>query len=269
MSSVPPLGQLLDEALQPSGQTGEAGVIRLPCDDVLLRWHGGSFDDPLPRWESRRRDRSTHREPLPKDVANCNHRGMPVELSDSPAHQSSGRRRTLAWVLGPVLALVLGGVVVRTVMMRDRPPLASRPLLIRTLDHPLIMLGGEPQSRFDPPQAGQRAGIPPPAVFQAWLRLTRHSIYDRAIPSSKPIPATLAWWSRPGRAPIGSPGQLVWLFQFTSVPCFEVGFVPPGQPAPPPDRDGCDEYHMFDAQSGAEVGEGFITRAGAAVLRPP
>lgn len=194
---------------------------------------------------------------------------MPVELSDTPAHQSSGRRRTVRWVLGLVLALVLGGAVIRTVVIRDRSPLASRPLQIRTLDHPLILLGTEPRNRFDPPRAGQRAGIQAGAVFQAWLRLTRHSIYDRAIPSSKPIPVTLAWWSRPGRAPIGSPGRLVWLFQFTSVPCFDVGFVPPGAPTPPPDRDGCDEYRMFDARSGAEVGEGFITRAGAAVLRPP
>jgi hypothetical protein len=38
---------------------------------------------------------------------------------------------------------------------------------------------------------------------------------------------------------------------------------------PPPDRDGCDEYQMFDAQSGAAVGESFVTRAGAVALRPP
>jgi hypothetical protein len=194
---------------------------------------------------------------------------MPVELSDTPVRQSSGRRRTVGWVLGSVLALVLAGVVVRTVMMRDRSPLASRPLLIRTLDHPLIMLGGEPQNRFDPPQAGQRAGVPAAAVFQAWLRLTRHSNYDRAIPSSKPIPVTLARWSQPRRSQVASPGRLVWLFQLTSVPCFRVGFVPPGQPTPPPDRDGCDEYRMFDAQSGAGIGGGFSTMAGAAVLRPP
>gem|GEM_PF-5498643 len=171
-------------------------------------------------------------------------------------------------MLGVVLVLALGGVVVRTVVMRDqRSPLASRPLLIRTLDHPLILLGGEPQNRFDPPPVGQRAGIPAAAAFQAWLRLTRHS-YDRAIPNSKPIPVTLARWSRPGPAPLGSPGRLVWLFQLTSVPCLEAGFLPPGQPTPPPDRDGCDEYRMFDAQSGAAVGEGLITRAGNVVLRP-
>jgi hypothetical protein len=157
---------------------------------------------------------------------------------------------------GLALALVLGGVVVRTVVMRDRSPLASRPLLIRTLDHPLILLG--PQNRFDPPRAGQRVGIQAAAVFQAWLRLTRHSIYDRAVPSPKPIPVTWAWWSLPGRTPIGSPGRLVWLFQFTSVPCFDVGFVPPGAPTPLPDRHGCDEYRRFDARSGAEVAEGFI-----------
>lgn len=167
-----------------------------------------------------------------------------------------------------VFALALGGVLVRTVVMRDqRSPLVYRPLLIRTLDHPLIVLGGQPQSRFDPPRAGERAGIPAAAVFQAWLRLTRHS-YDRVIPSSTPIPATLARWSRPGRAPVGSPGRLVWLFQLTSVPCLEAGFVPPGQPARPPDRDGCNEYWMFDARSGAAVGEGLITRAGEVVLRP-
>jgi len=205
---------------------------------------------------------------LLKGIATCDHRGMPAELSDTPARQPTGRRRTVGWVLGLVLALVLGGAVVRTVVVRDRSPLASRPLLIRTLDNPLILLGTEPQNRFDPPRAGQRAAIPATAVFQAWLRLTRHSIYDRAIPSAKPIPVRLAWWSRPGRAPVGSPGRLVWLFQLTSVPCFDVGFVPPGQPTPPPDRDGCDEYRMFDARSGAEVGESLITRAGALALRP-
>jgi hypothetical protein len=194
---------------------------------------------------------------------------MPVELSETPARQSPGRRRTVVWVLGLVLALVLAGVVFSTVMIRNRAPLASRPLLIRTLDHPLIMLGSEPQNRLDPPQPGQRAGIPAAAVFQAWLRLNRHSIYDRAIPSSKPIPVTLARWSQQHRSRVASPGRLVWLFQLTSVPCFEVGFVPPGQPTPPPDRDGCDEYHLFDAQSGAEVGGGFGTLAGNAVLRSP
>ena len=206
---------------------------------------------------------------LPKGLATCHDRGMPVELSDPSARQSSGRRRTVGWVLGLALALVLGGVVVRTVVLRDRSPLASRPLLIRALDHPLILLGTEPRNRFDPPPAGQRASIPAAAVFQTWLRLTRHSLHDRAITNSKPIPVTLAWWSRPGRAPVGSPGRLVWLFQLTSVPCFEAGFVPPGQPIPPPDLDGCDEYQMFDAKSGTAVGESFVTRAGAAVLRPP
>jgi len=201
--------------------------------------------------------------------AACHDRGMPTELTDTPAPQSPGRRPNIGWVLGLVLALVLGGVVVRAVVMRARSPLASRPLQIRTLDRPLIMLGGEPRNRFDPPRAGQRAGIPAAAAFQVWLRLSRHSIYDRAIPSSKPIPVSLAWWSRPGRAPVGSPGRLVWLLQLTSVPCFEAGFVPPGRPAPPPDRAGCDEYHLLDAQSGAEVGEGLITTAGTAVLRPP
>jgi len=201
-------------------------------------------------------------------VAVCHDLGMPDELSDLSARQSSGRRWTLGWVLVVVLVLVLGGVLVRTVVMGDqRSPLASRPLLIRTLDHPLILSGGEPQYRFDPPRAGERAGIPAAAVFQAWLRLTRHS-YDRVIPNSTPIPVTLARWSAPGRAPVGSPGRLVWLLQLTSVPCLEAGFVPPGQTTPPPDRDGCDEYRMFDARSGAKVGEGLITRAGDVVLRP-
>ena len=204
------------------------------------------------------RDRSADRESLLKGVAACHDLGMPVELSDPSARQSSGRRWTVGWVLGVVLALVFGGFLVRTVMLRDRrSPLASRPLLIRTLDHPLILLGGEPQNRFDPPRAGQHAGIPAAAVFHAWLRLTRHS-YDRAVPSSKPIPVTLARWSRQRRAPVGSPGRLVWLFQLTSVPCLEAGFLPPGQPTPPPDRDGCDEYRMFDARSGAAVGEGLM-----------
>jgi hypothetical protein len=102
-----------------------------------------------------------------------------------------------------VLVLALGAVVVHTRVVRDRPPLASRPL---------------------------RIGTPPP--------------------------------------PVGSPGRLVWLFQLTGVPCFEAGFEPPGQTTPPPDRDGCDEYQMLDARSGAAVGEGLITRAGSVVLRP-
>jgi hypothetical protein len=171
-------------------------------------------------------------------------------------------------VLVLILVLAFGAVVVRAVVVRDRSPLASRPLLIRTLDHPLILLGGSPQNRFDPPPAGQRVGIPAAAVYQAWLQRTRHSVYDRAVPSTRPILATLAWWSRPGRPPLGSPGRLVWLFQVTSVPCLEPGFVPPGQSMPPSDRDGCDEYSMFDAGSGAAVGEGLITRAGSVVLRP-
>jgi hypothetical protein len=194
---------------------------------------------------------------------------MPVELSDPCASQSPGRRRIVGSVLGLVLVLVLSGVVVRTIVLRDRSPLASRPLLIQTLDHPLILLGTEPKNRFDSPSTGQRAAIPAAAVFQAWLRLSGHSLYDGATAGSKPIPVRLAWWSRPGRAPVGSPGRLVWLFQLTSVPCFEAGFVPPGQPVPPPDLDGCDEYRMFDARTGAAVGESFVTRAGATVLRAP
>jgi hypothetical protein len=204
---------------------------------------------------------------LLKGVAACHDLGMPVEVSHSSLRQAPGRRRTVGWVLGLVLALTLGVVVVRSIVVRDRSPLASRPLLIRTLDHPLILLGDKPYNRFDPPLAGQRAGIPAAAAYQAWLRLTRHSIYDRAIPSSTPIPVTLAWWSRPGRAPVGSAGRLVWLFQFTSVPCFEAGFVPPGQTTPPPDRDGCDEYGMFDAHWGTQVGEGLVTSAGSVVLQ--
>ena len=171
-------------------------------------------------------------------------------------------------MLGLVVVLALGAVVVRTILVPDRSPLASRPLLVRTLDHPVLLLGGRPYNRFDPPPAGQRAGILAAEVYQAWLRRTRHSIYDRAVPSSKPILVTLAWWSRPGRPPVGSAGRLVWLFQLTSVPCLEAGFLPPGQTVPPPDRDGCDEYHMFDAHSGAPVGEGMITSTGEVVLRP-
>jgi hypothetical protein len=171
-------------------------------------------------------------------------------------------------VLGLVLALVVGAVVVRTIVVQDRSPLASRPLRTRTLDHPLLLVGGRPYSRFDPPPAGQRAGIPAAAVYRAWLPLTRGDSYDLAVPSSQPIPVTLAWWSRPGRPPIGSPGRLVWLFQLTSVPCLSAGFLPPGQTLPPPDRDGCDEYLMFDAGSGARVGDSFVTAAGNVVLRP-
>jgi hypothetical protein len=37
---------------------------------------------------------------------------------------------------------------------------------------------------------------------------------------------------------------------------------------PLPDRDGCDEYRMFDAHTGSKVGEGNITNAGDVVLQP-
>ena len=128
--------------------------------------------------------------------------------------------------------------------------------------------GGDPQNRFDPPRRGEGAGIPASTVFQAWLKNTEGSVYDRAIPSSKPIPVTLAKWSQWHGSRVASPERLTWLFQLISVPCVDVGFLPPGQTKPPPDRDGCDEYLMFDAQSGAGGG-GFVTRTGAAVLRPP
>jgi hypothetical protein len=144
--------------------------------------------------------------------------------------------------------------------------MASRPLLVRTLDRPLILLGSEPPNRFDPPHRGERAGVPAVTIFQAWLRATKGSVYDRAIRSSRPIPVTLVRWS--SGPEVMSPGRLTWLFQFTSVPCGEPGFAPPGGSPPPLDRDGCDEYAMFDAQSGATVG-GFSNTAGAVVLRAP
>jgi uncharacterized membrane protein (UPF0136 family) len=207
---------------------------------------------------------------LLKGVATCHDRGMAVGSSDTSARQSSGRGRTVGWVLGLVLALALGVVVVvRAVVMRQPPPLASRPLQIRTLDHPLIMdNGGDPQNRFDPPRRGEHAGISAATIFHTWLKNTEGSIYDRAIPSSKPIPVTLARWSQWHGLRAVSPKRLTWLFQLIGVPCVDVGFLPPGQTTPPPDRDGCDEYLMFDAQSGAGGG-GFVTRSGAAVLRLP
>jgi hypothetical protein len=167
-----------------------------------------------------------------------------------------------------LLGLAFGAVLARTVPARDRSPLTSRPLIIRPLDHPLQLVGGRPDNRFDLPPAGQRAGISADAIYQAWLRLTRHSYDERAVPSSKPIPVTLAWWSRPGPAPVGSAGRLVWLFQLTSVPCLEAGFHPPGSASPPPDREGCNEYRLFDAHSDGRVGEGLVTRAGEPVLQP-
>jgi hypothetical protein len=170
-------------------------------------------------------------------------------------------------VLGLVLALALGAVAVRTIVVRERSPLASRPLLIRTLDRPVLLVADRPHNRFDPPPAGQRAGIPAAAVYQAWLRRTRHS-HDDAVPSSTPVLFTLAWWSRPLPPPLGSPGRLVWLFQLTRVPCLMGGFEPPGQTMPPPDRDGCDEYRMFDAHTGSQVGEGNSTPAGYVALQP-
>jgi hypothetical protein len=78
----------------------------------------------------------------------------------------------------------------------------------------------------------------------------------------------LARWSELRGSRAASPGRLVWLFQLTSIPCDDVGFKVRGVSTPPPDRDGCDEYHLFDAQSGAQVA-GLGTTAGAAVLRPP
>jgi hypothetical protein len=126
--------------------------------------------------------------------------------------------------------------------------------------------GSDPQSRFDPPRPGERAGIPAATVFHTLLRRLRHSCYDRAIPSSKPIPVTLARWSQWHGSRVVSPQRLVWLLQFTSVPCDDVGFQPPG-PRPPPDRGGCDDYMVLDARSGESVG-GFGTTAGAPVLRP-
>ena len=172
-------------------------------------------------------------------------------------------------MLGLILALVLGGVVAAVVMRRDRPPLASRPLLVRTLDHPLVMdRGSDPRDRFDPPRPGERAGIPAVTVFRTLLRHTRHSVYDRAVPSSKPIPVTLTRWSRWRGTRVASPERLVWLFQLTSVPCMDAGFQPPGRPTPPPNRDGCDDYLVFDARSGARVTGGLSTTAGAPVLRP-
>ena len=193
-----------------------------------------------------------------------------VEFSRSSCHNLPGRWRTVGWALALVLLLGfgIGTAIVRTVSAQDRSPLASRPLLIRPLDHPLRLVGGSPYNRFDPPPAGQRAEISADAVYQAWLGQTRHSYYERAVPSSKPIPVTLAWWSRPGPPPVGSAGRLVWLLQLTSVPCLEAGFHPPGSPTPPPDREGCDEYQLFDAHSGSRVGEGWVTRAGEPMLQP-
>ena len=203
---------------------------------------------------------------LLKRVAACHDRSMP-EVSGTSLRQALGRGRTVWWVLGLVLALVLGAVAVGTIVLRERSPLASRPLLIRTLDRPVLLAADRPYDRFDRPPAGEHAGSPAAPTYQAWLRLTRDS-YD-AVPSSTPVLFTLAWWSRPLPPPLGSPGRLVWLFQLTSVPCpMRGGFEPPGQAMPPPDRDGCDEYRMFDAHTGTQVGEGKITPAGYVALQP-
>jgi hypothetical protein len=193
-----------------------------------------------------------------------------VELGRSSWHNGPGGRRTVGRLLLLVvlLGLAFGAVLASTVLTRDRSPLTSRPLRIRTLDHPLRLVGSRPDNRFDPPPAGQRAGISAAAVCQAWLRQTRNSYDERAVPSSESIPVTLTWWSRPGAPPVGSAGRLVWLFQLTSVPCLEAGFHPPGSPAPPPDREGCNEYQLFDAHSGGRVGEDLVTRAGEPVLQP-
>ena len=158
---------------------------------------------------------------LLKRVAACHDLSMP-EVSGTSLRQALGRRRTVWWVLGLVLALVLGAVAAGTIEVRERSPLASRPLLIRTLDRPVLLAADRPYDRFDPPPAGERAGVPAAATYQAWLRRTRDS-NDDALPSSTPVLFTLAWWSRPLPPPLGSPGRLVWLFQLTSVPCLMGG----------------------------------------------
>ena len=118
---------------------------------------------------------------------------MPVEVSHASPPRVPGRRWPVAWVLILILVLALalafGAVVVRAVVVRDRSPLASRPLLIRTLDHPLILLGGSPQNRFDPPPAGQRAGIPAVVcgLLMAMFRPVRMAI-DPLIAALFPIP---------------------------------------------------------------------------------
>jgi hypothetical protein len=92
--------------------------------------------------------------------------------------------------------------------------------------------------------------------------------YDNARDSSKPIEVYLVRRSQPPRAQLNppSPGHLEWMFRLTSVPCLEAGFQAPG-PAPPVDRDGCDEYLFLDASSGS-TSAGFGTKAGQALFIP-
>jgi hypothetical protein len=171
------------------------------------------------------------------------------------------------WSLVPAVALVL--VAVRLAVASDSPALAQRPLVIRSLDRSLVSLGSRPRTYVDPAEVSARADLPAATAFKGWLRLVGTSYYDRARASSKPIEVSLVRRSQPRRSQLGSrpTGQLEWMFRLTSVPCLQVGFEPPGQPSPPLDRDGCDEYLFLDAGSGRSSAH-FGTSAGVVLFIP-
>jgi hypothetical protein len=177
-------------------------------------------------------------------------------------------RRLLLWALVPAAVAVLL-VAVRVVVAADSSALARRPLVIRTLDRSLVSLGSHPRTHVDPPELGAQADLPAAAALTGWLRQVRNSYYDNARASSKPIEVSLVRRSqpyrpRPGPRPLG---RLEWMFRLTSVPCLQAGYQPPGQPTPPVDRDGCDEYLFLDARSGSSSA-GFATKAGVALFVP-
>jgi hypothetical protein len=192
-----------------------------------------------------------------------------VVLSETAGHVRRPPSRRVAWwtlVLAGGLVLL---VAVRMAVAPDLSPLAQRPLEVRHLDRSLVSLGSYPRTYVDPAEVSARADLAAAAAFKGWLRLVGHSNYDYARPSAKPIEVNLVRRSQPRRAQLGSQptGHLEWMFRLTSVPCLQAGFQPPGQPSPPVDRDGCDEYLFLDAGSGRSMA-GFVTKAGMVLFVP-
>jgi hypothetical protein len=170
-------------------------------------------------------------------------------------------------ILAGVLVLLVLLVIVWAASRPDGSALARRPVVVRHLDHSLVSLGSYPRTYVDPAETTARADLPAAVAFKGWLQLVGDS-YDNARDSSKPIEVYLVRRSQPPRAQLNppSPGHLEWMFRLTSVPCLEAGFQAPG-PAPPVDRDGCDEYLFLDASSGS-TSAGFGTKAGQALFIP-
>jgi hypothetical protein len=194
-----------------------------------------------------------------------------VVLSEPAGHARRPPSRRVVWwtlIVAGVLVLLVLLVLVRAASRSAGSGLARRPVVVRQLDRSLVSLGSYPRTYVDPAEANARADLPAVAAFKGWLGLADHGYYDNARDSSTPIEAYLVRRSQPPRSQLKSrpPGHLEWMFRLTSVPCQRAGFQPPG-PAPPVDRDGCDEYLFLDASSGS-TSAGFATRAGAALFIP-